>query len=67
MGRLASAADDSETLADGLARWLALEEFLRSDLPIRVVMKPASPPAPDPRSVPWLLETKNAVMWIEPS
>jgi len=67
LGTLASAADDSEALADGLARWLALEEFLRTDLPIRVVMKPASQAAPDPRSVPWLLETKNAVMWIEPS
>jgi protein-L-isoaspartate(D-aspartate) O-methyltransferase len=64
---LASAADASETLADGLARWLALEEFLRTALPIRIVMKPAAPPAPDPRSVPWLLETKNAVMWIAPS
>ena len=67
LGTLAAAANDSETLADGLTRWLALEEFLRTDLPIRIAMKPASPAAPDPRSVPWLLETKNAVMWIEPS
>ena len=66
-GTLASSASESATLADGLARWLALEEFLRTDLPIRIVMKPASPAAPNPRSVPWLLETKNAVMWIEPS
>jgi len=66
-GPLASDASESATLADGLARWLALEEFLRTDVPIRIVMKPASPAAPDPRSVPWLLETKNAMMWIEPS
>jgi protein-L-isoaspartate(D-aspartate) O-methyltransferase len=64
---LAPVAEDSEALADGLARWLALENFLRSALPIRLMLKPTSTPTPDPSSVPWMLETKNAVMWIEPS
>lgn len=66
-GALTPAAEGNETLADGLARWLALEEFLRSDLAIRIVLKPTSTRTPTSSSVPWLLETKNAVMWIEPS
>ena len=66
-GALTPATEGIETLADGLARWLALEEFLRSDLAIRIVLKPTSTRTPTSSSVPWLLETKNAVMWIEPS
>ena len=54
-------------LADGLARWFALEEFLRSDLPLRILLKATSAQPPNPSSVPWLLETENAVFWIEPS
>jgi protein-L-isoaspartate(D-aspartate) O-methyltransferase len=54
-------------LADALQRWFALEEFMRAELPIRIVMKPAGTPVPQPASVPWLLETGNAVMWVEPN
>jgi len=54
-----------EALADALQRWFALEEFLRIKLPIRVVMKPADVPVPQASSVPWWLETANAIMWVE--
>jgi protein-L-isoaspartate(D-aspartate) O-methyltransferase len=56
-----------EAFADAWQRWFALEEFLRAELPIRIVMKPAETPAPQPSSVPWLLETRNAIMWVEPN
>jgi hypothetical protein len=54
-------------LAEGLARWLALDDFLRTAGPIRITLKAGRTQPPDPMSVPWLLETANAVMWIEPS
>jgi protein-L-isoaspartate(D-aspartate) O-methyltransferase len=60
-------AGNQEALADALQRWFALEEFLSAELPIRIVMKPADTPAPQPASVPWLLETGNAFMWVEPN
>ncbi len=60
-------AADSERLAEGLARWLALEDFLRTDQPIRIALKALRTSTPDPRSVPWSLETMSAMMWIEPS
>lgn len=66
-GLLTPAASASERLADGLARWFALEDFLRTDLPIRIALKSLRMSTPDPRSVPWSLETPNAMMWIEPS
>jgi protein-L-isoaspartate(D-aspartate) O-methyltransferase len=65
-GSGASAAD-SEGLADGLARWRALKDFLRADLPIRIALKAPGTAIPDPGSVPWSLETANTMMWIEPS
>lgn len=66
-GVFAPSADEGVALAEGLQRWFALEDFLRSDLPIRIVMKSASTRAPAPASVPWLLETRNTLMWIEPN
>ena len=60
-------AGNQEALADALQRWFALEEFLRTELPIRIVMKPADAPVPQASSVPWFLETPNAVMWVEPN
>jgi protein-L-isoaspartate(D-aspartate) O-methyltransferase len=58
---------DREELADALKRWFALEEFLRTELPLRIVMKPADTRIPQASSVPWLLETRNAIMWVEPN
>lgn len=58
-------AGSQEALADALQRWFALEEFLRAELPIRIVMKPSDVAIPRPASVPWLLETPNACMWVE--
>ncbi len=66
-GAFAPTAEASAMLADGLARWFARDDFLRTAGPIRITLKPGRTPPPDPRSVPWLLETANAVMWIEPS
>ena len=43
-------AGNQEGLADGLQRWFALEEFLRMDLPVRIVMKP--PDVAVPRAMP---------------
>ena len=62
---LLAPAGNQETLADALQRWFALEEFLRTELPIRIVMKPADTATPHAASVPWLLETRNAIMWVE--
>jgi protein-L-isoaspartate(D-aspartate) O-methyltransferase len=56
-----------EALAEALQRWFALEEFLRTSLPIRIALKSDRPVAPNPGSVRWLLETPSAVLWIEPS
>jgi hypothetical protein len=66
-GAFAPTTAESTTLADGLQRWFALEDFVRTDLPTRIVMKAASTRAPDPTSVPWMLETRHAIMWIEPN
>lgn len=54
-------------VADGLRRWFALEDFYRSELPLRILMKFDTGLAPDPAAVPWLLETRNATMWVEPN
>ncbi len=66
-GTLAPTEADSAVIADSLLRWFALEEFLRAELPIRIVMKPTDEWTPQPASVPWWLETRNAVMWVEPN
>ncbi len=66
-GALAPTPEDSVTLAEGLQRWFALETFYRTELPLRIVMKPTGEWLPDPAAVPWLLETRNAVMWVEPN
>lgn len=60
-------AGNQEGLADGLQRWFALEEFLRMDLPVRIVMKPPDVVVPRASSVPWSFETPNAIMWVEPN
>jgi len=60
-------SDRQERLADALQRWFALEDFLRTELPVRVVLKPTQEPVPHASSVPWLLETPNAIMWVEPN
>jgi protein-L-isoaspartate(D-aspartate) O-methyltransferase len=65
-GALTPASDDP-ALADALQRWFALEDFLRTDLPIRIVLKSEGVRPPSSGSVPWLLETPSAVMWIQPS
>ena len=54
-------------LADALQRWFALEDFLRTEPPIRIVMRSEHRRPPHPASVPWMLETPDAIMWIEPS
>ena len=61
------AAEAGQAVADGLQHWFALEEFMRSDAPIRIEMKPGIERPPDPDSVPWLLETPHTLMWIEPN
>ncbi len=66
-GALAPTPEDSVTLTEGLQRWFALETFYRTGLPLRIVMKPTAQRLPDPAAVPWLLETRNAVMWVEPN
>jgi protein-L-isoaspartate(D-aspartate) O-methyltransferase len=66
-GAVAPTPEDSVALAEGLQRWFALEEFYRTDLPIRIAMKSDSHHVPDPGAVPWLMETRNAVMWVEPN
>jgi protein-L-isoaspartate(D-aspartate) O-methyltransferase len=65
-GVLTPTTEESLTLAEGLQRWLAVEEFYRTELPIRIAMKAGSEQPPDPGAVPWLLETRHAVMWVEP-
>ena len=66
-GMLQPEREDSLTLAEGLQRWFALEEFYRTDLPIRIVMKSGAEHFPNAAAVPWYLETRNAVMWVEPN
>src|SRR5262249_37192740 len=64
-GALAPASHE-EALADALQRWFALEDFLRVDLPVRIVMKTGGPRADVPAGVFWSHETPNTAMWIEP-
>ncbi|MFQ5665131.1 MAG: protein-L-isoaspartate O-methyltransferase [Candidatus Binatia bacterium] len=66
-GTLTPAGDDTAALADGLQRWRALEDFLRTHLPVCIAMKANLPRVPGPSSVPWQLETRNAIMWIQPN
>lgn len=77
-GRIASAAfvvpmhgtlapEENVRLADGLQRWFALGEFYRTELPLRILMKADSGRTPDRTAVPWLLETGNVTMWVEPN
>jgi protein-L-isoaspartate(D-aspartate) O-methyltransferase len=67
MQGIVAPAGNQAALADALQRWFALEDFLRTELPIRIVLRSEHPRPPHPSSVPWLLETPNAIMWIEPS
>jgi protein-L-isoaspartate(D-aspartate) O-methyltransferase len=66
-GVLAPTPKESVALAEGLQRWFALEDFYRTGLPIRIVMKSAEHDTPDPAAVHWFLETRHAVMWVEPN
>jgi protein-L-isoaspartate(D-aspartate) O-methyltransferase len=66
-GAFAPTKEEGAALADGLIRWFALEEFLGTDLPIRIALKSSLPRVPDASSVPWLLETPNAILWVEPN
>jgi len=66
-GMLAPTPEESVALAEGLQRWFALEDFYRAELPIRIVMKSGEQHTPDPAAVHWLLETRHAVMWVEPN
>jgi protein-L-isoaspartate(D-aspartate) O-methyltransferase len=66
-GMLAPAREESVLLAEGLQRWFALEDFYRTELPIRIAMKPPKQRTPDPAAVHWLLETRHTVMWVEPN
>jgi protein-L-isoaspartate(D-aspartate) O-methyltransferase len=66
-GVLAPAREESVALAEGLQRWFALEDFYRTELPIRIVMKSGKQHTPDPAAVHWFLETRNAMMWVEPN
>jgi protein-L-isoaspartate(D-aspartate) O-methyltransferase len=66
-GMLAPAREESVALAEGLQRWFALEDFYRTELPIRIVMKPGEHHTPDPAAVHWFLETRHTVMWVEPN
>lgn len=67
LGALAPTPEEASAVADGLMRWSALEEFLRTDLSVRVVMKAMTAAVPRSESVPWLLETRNAVLWGVPN
>lgn len=66
-GVLAPEREESVTLAEGLQRLFSLKEFYRTELPIRIVMKSGPEHLPNPAAVPWYLETRNAVMWVEPN
>jgi len=58
--------DDHGALFEAFQRWFALEEFLRTSLPIRIAAKGRGVRRPNPSSVLWVVETPNVVMWIEP-
>lgn len=66
-GVMAPTTGESVSLAEGLQRWFALEEFYRTELPIRILMKSAAGHPPDPAGVLWFMETRNAAMWVEPN
>jgi len=66
-GAMAPTPEESVRLAEGLQHWFALEEFYRTDLPLCIAMKSGSRHIPDPAAVPWLMETRNTVMWVEPN
>jgi protein-L-isoaspartate(D-aspartate) O-methyltransferase len=66
-GMLAPAPEESVALAEGLQHWFALEDFYRTELPVRIVLKSRKQHTPDPAAVHWLLETRHTVMWIEPN
>lgn len=57
---------DAGALLDAVQRWFALEDFLRTTLPIRIVLKSSAPTRALPTGVFWSHETPNALMWIEP-
>jgi hypothetical protein len=63
----ALAPEENIPLAEGLQRWLALEDFYRTQLRLRILMKSGTGRAPDPTTVPWHLETSHTVMWVEPN
>jgi protein-L-isoaspartate(D-aspartate) O-methyltransferase len=63
----ALAPEEDVRLADGLQRWFALGDFYRTELPLRILMKSGPGRAPDRTAVPWLLETRNVTMWVEPN
>jgi len=67
MQGIVAPAGNQAVLADALQRWFALEDFLRTELPMRIVLRSEHLRPPHPGSVPWLLETPNAILWIEPS
>lgn len=64
-GVLAPQADEG-AFFDAVQRWFALEDFLRVQLPIRIVLKSAAAGRTVPAGVFWSHETPNALMWIEP-
>lgn len=66
-GAFTSTKEEGAVLAEGLLRWFALEEFLRTELPIRIALKASLPRVPNAASVPWLLETQHAILWVEPN
>jgi protein-L-isoaspartate(D-aspartate) O-methyltransferase len=66
-GLYAPTTKDGAILAEGLIRWFALEDFLRIEPPIRIVMSDDAARIPDSASVPWLLQMRSAVMWVEPN
>jgi protein-L-isoaspartate(D-aspartate) O-methyltransferase len=66
-GLMAPTTGESVSLAEGLHRWFALEDFYRTELPIRILMKSDAGHPPDPTGVPWFMETRNAAMWVEPN
>jgi protein-L-isoaspartate(D-aspartate) O-methyltransferase len=63
----ALAPEEDVRLADGLQRWFALEDFYRTEFPLRLLMKSDTASAPDPSAVPWMLETRTTTMWVEPN
>ncbi len=66
-GASAPTEEDGAVLADGLMRWFALSEFLRTSLRVRIVLRSEGREPPAAGSVPWYLETRSAIMWVEPN